>query len=116
MGNLLDKVIIEERVKNMVGAPYGSVKENLEWSLKAQDTLTRQAVLKELAQPEKVSEDGHHLIQVSVTRQEMLAMPKEVRYQILKRQSFEFNISYPEYYKTDNELDEQALKDKGMME
>src|SRR4030042_5455161 len=33
---LLDKVIIEERTKNCVGAKYGSVKENLEWLCQAQ--------------------------------------------------------------------------------
>lgn len=33
---LLDKVIITERAKNIVGAPWGSVVENLEWLIKAQ--------------------------------------------------------------------------------
>ena len=64
----------------------------------------------------KVLSNGQHLIQVSVTRKEMLAMPKEVRHQILERQSVEFNISHPEYYKTDDELDEQAMKDIKMMD
>ena len=33
---LLDKVIINERAKNIIGAPWGSVVENLEWLLKKQ--------------------------------------------------------------------------------
>jgi len=64
----------------------------------------------------KYTKDGQQLIPVEVTRKEMLSMPKEVRHEILSRQSVEFNISHPEYYKNDAELDEQGLQDKGMGE
>lgn len=64
----------------------------------------------------KVLGDGQHLLPVLVTRKEMLAMPLEVRRAILSRQSIEFNISHPEYYRSDEELDERAMQDKGMME
>lgn len=45
---LLDKVIIKERVKNMVDASYGSVMENLEWSLEKQLTHAIPIIAEEL--------------------------------------------------------------------
>jgi len=60
--------------------------------------------------------DKEHLITIQVTRQEILAMPIEIRRSILARQATAFLISNPEYFFTDEELDKQAMQDKGMME
>ena len=60
--------------------------------------------------------DREQLISVQVTRKEMLAIPIEIRRKILSRQVVSFQISHPEYFFTDEELDKRAMLDKEMME